>query len=104
MLAVLRVAGRDAASFLQGQLTHDVRLLADDLGVIPPYDALVLAGPRLLAEAPEAVAALVALDAAIDAPSMQRMSLAVDRDGLAPAEVARRFLEGLVSDPAEDSR
>lgn len=29
MLAVLRVAGRDAASFLQGQLTHDVRLLAD---------------------------------------------------------------------------
>jgi folate-binding protein YgfZ len=28
-LAVLRVAGPDAASFLQGQLTHDMRLLAD---------------------------------------------------------------------------
>jgi folate-binding protein YgfZ len=28
-LAVLRVAGPDAASFLQGQLTHDTRLLAD---------------------------------------------------------------------------
>jgi folate-binding protein YgfZ len=28
-LAVLRIAGPDAASFLQGQLTHDLRLLAD---------------------------------------------------------------------------
>jgi len=28
-LAVLRIAGPDAASFLQGQLTHDMRLLAD---------------------------------------------------------------------------
>lgn len=28
-LAVMRVAGRDAASFLQGQLTSDVRLLGD---------------------------------------------------------------------------
>ena len=28
-LAVLRIAGPDAATFLQGQLTHDTRLLAD---------------------------------------------------------------------------
>jgi hypothetical protein len=28
-LSVLRIAGPDAASFLQGQLTHDTRLLAD---------------------------------------------------------------------------
>jgi folate-binding protein YgfZ len=28
-LAVLRISGPDAASFLQGQLTHDTRLLAD---------------------------------------------------------------------------
>jgi osmoprotectant transport system permease protein len=74
---------------------HEIRLLADDRGVIPPYDALVLAGPRLLAEAPEAAAALAALDGAIDAAAMQRMNLAVDRDGDAPSEVARRFLEGL---------
>ncbi len=74
---------------------HDVLLLEDDLGVIPPYDALVLAGPRLLAEAPEVAAALRALDGAIDATAMQRMNLAVDRDGRSPAEVARGFLDAL---------
>jgi osmoprotectant transport system permease protein len=72
---------------------HEVLLLEDDLGVIPPYDALVLAGPRLLAEAPRVVVALAALEDAIDAPAMQRMNLAVDRDGASPREVARRFLD-----------
>ncbi len=74
---------------------YEVRLLADDRGVIPPYDALVLAGPRVLAEAPEVAASLAALGGAIDAPAMQRMNLAVDRDGESPAEVARRFLDSL---------
>jgi osmoprotectant transport system substrate-binding protein/osmoprotectant transport system permease protein len=74
---------------------NDVRLLEDDLGVIPPYDALLLVGPRLQAGVPEAAAALAALDGAIDAPTMQRMNLAVDRDGVSPAEVARRFLDDL---------
>jgi osmoprotectant transport system permease protein len=83
---------------------HDVRLLEDELGVIPPYDALVLAGPRLLAEAPEVVAALAALDGTIDAAAMRGMNLAVDRDGASPREVARGFLEGLASAPAEVSR
>jgi osmoprotectant transport system permease protein len=74
---------------------REILLLRDDLGLIPPYDALVLAGPRLLAEAPEVVAALTALEGAIDAPAMQRMNLAVDRDGASPREVARRFLDAL---------
>ncbi len=78
---------------------HEVRLLDDDLGVIPPYDALILAGPRLLAETPEVAGALRALDGAIDAPAMQRMNLAVDRDGVSPREVARRFLDALGERP-----
>jgi osmoprotectant transport system permease protein len=61
--------------------------------VIPPYDAIVLVGPRLRAEAPEAVAALAALAGSIDAAAMRRMNLAVDQGGRAPAEVARRFVE-----------
>src|SRR5262249_48409056 len=54
-----------------------IRLLEDERGAIPPYDAIVLAGPRLRAEAPEAVAAVAGLAGAIDAPAMQRMNLAV---------------------------
>jgi osmoprotectant transport system permease protein len=72
---------------------NEVVLLEDDRGVIPPYDALVLAGPRLLAEMPEVAAALRALDGAIDAPAMQRMNLAVDRDRASPRAVADRFLD-----------
>jgi len=76
---------------------HGIRLLDDERGVIPPYDAIVLVGPRLRAEAPEAFAAVAALAGSIDAAAMQRMNLAVDRDGRAPAEVARGFVEGLAA-------
>jgi glycine betaine/choline ABC-type transport system substrate-binding protein len=50
------------------------------------------------------VAALAALDGTIDAAAMRGMNLAVDRDGASPREVARGFLEGLASAPAEVSR
>jgi osmoprotectant transport system permease protein len=70
----------------------DLRVLRDDLGVIPPYDAIVLARPGLLAEAPDAVAALRGLANAIDAKTMRRMNLAVDRGGRAPSAVAAEFL------------
>ncbi len=70
----------------------DIALLEDDRGVIPPYDAILLASPRLAAELPQVVAALAGLTGQIDAETMRRMNLAVDRDGRAPAEVARDFL------------
>ena len=72
----------------------DLRLLEDDLGVIPPYDAVVLVSARLAEEAPDVVDALAALGERIDATAMQRMNLAVDEGGLTPAEVARRFRSG----------
>ena len=73
----------------------DISLLEDDRGVIPPYDAILLVGRRVTREHPGVTAALNALIGRIDAESMRRMNLAVDRDGRLPAEVARNFLDGL---------
>jgi osmoprotectant transport system permease protein len=72
---------------------YDLVLLEDDRAVIPPYDALVLAGPALEVRAPGALAALRALTGAIDEATMQRLNLAVDVDGESPRRVAQEFLE-----------
>ena len=71
----------------------DLRVLRDDRGVIPPYDAVVLVGARLARERPELVAQLARLEGAIDAATMQRMNAAVDQQGRAPAEVASEWLD-----------
>lgn len=73
---------------------YDLVLLADDRGVIPPYDTIMLASPRLVRERPEVVAALRGLAGRVDEAAMQRMNLAVDRDGRSPADVAMEFLAG----------
>ena len=70
----------------------DLAVLEDERGVIPPYDAVVLAGPRLARERPDLLRALAALEGAIDAASMRAMNAAVDQEGRAPAEVAREWL------------
>jgi len=75
----------------------DLVLVEDDRGVIPPYDAIVLASPQLAAERPEVLRALSALSGRIDERRMQAMNRAVDEQGRAPAEVARAFLEDLAS-------
>jgi osmoprotectant transport system permease protein len=79
-----------------------ITLLEDDRGAIPPYDAIVLVGPRLAREHPEVLAALAALDGAIDAERMRRANLAVDRAGRSPAQVARELLGELA--PASGGR
>ncbi|HEX5065760.1 MAG TPA: ABC transporter permease/substrate-binding protein [Myxococcota bacterium] len=66
-------------------------VLEDDRGVIPPYDAILLASPRLAKERPDLVARLATLEGAIDADTMRRMNLAVDGAGRSPAEVAREL-------------
>jgi glycine betaine/choline ABC-type transport system substrate-binding protein len=53
---------------------------------------VILAGPRLVRERPDVVAALQQLTATIDADRMRRMNLAVDRDGASPVAVAEAFL------------
>lgn len=79
-----------------GRITaYDLRVLADDRGAIPPYDAIVLAGARLAREAPDVVRALARLDGAIDADRMRAMNLQVDEQGEDPATVAAAFVAAL---------
>jgi osmoprotectant transport system permease protein len=74
----------------------DLTVLHDDRGVIPPYDAIVLANGQFVRKYPAAVQALRALDGTIDADQMRRMNLAVNNQKRAPAEVAREFIKGLL--------
>jgi osmoprotectant transport system permease protein len=67
-------------------------VLEDEKHAIPPYDAVVLASPRLSREAPDVLAALRGLDGAIDIASMRAMNRLVDEQGETPAAAARRFL------------
>ena len=71
---------------------YGLRLLEDDRGVIPPYDAIVLGGARLAREAPGLVARLEALSGTIDGDAMRRMNAAVDLDGVSPARAAAEWL------------
>jgi len=75
---------------------YDLRVLREDRGVIPPYDAVVLVRPGLAREAPEAVAALRSLDGVLDAETMRRLNRAVDARGRSPERVARDFLAGRI--------
>ncbi len=72
--------------------SFDLRVLEDDLGVIPPYDAIVLASARFLEEAPEAVEALADLAGRIDAAAMRRLNADVDDRGRSPSAVAAEWL------------
>ena len=49
----------------------DLRVLEDDRGAIPPYDAIVLASARLARERPDVVASLRRLARTIDARAMR---------------------------------
>jgi osmoprotectant transport system permease protein len=73
----------------------DVVLLEDERGVIPPYDAIVLASERFAAERPAGLAALRALAGRIDRTRMQRMNFAVDGGGRSPGEVAGELVAEL---------
>jgi osmoprotectant transport system permease protein len=68
--------------------------LEDERHALPPYDAVVLAGPRLSREAPDVLAALRGLEGAIDVATMRRMNRRVDQLGESPAVVAQGFLSG----------
>ena len=76
---------------------YDLRVLDDDRGAIPPYDAVVLVSGRVTRAFPDVIDALERLAGTIDADEMRRMNLAVDEQGLNPSEVAQRFLRELVA-------
>ena len=77
----------------------DIVLLEDELAVIPPYDAILLASADLARRHPEVIAALRELEGTIDASMMRGLNLQVDRDGRSPRSVARVFFEQLHASP-----
>jgi osmoprotectant transport system permease protein len=72
---------------------YDLRVLADERSAIPPYDAVVLAGPRLRERHPAALSALAKLSGSIDSERMRRANLAVDLQHRSVADVARELAE-----------
>ena len=82
----------------------DIALLVDDRGVIPPYDAIVLASARLSKGMPQVLRALARLEGRIGAAAMRQMNLRVDQAGQLPSAVAEQFLEKLVGgEPVPDA-
>lgn len=71
---------------------YDLALLEDDRGVIPPYDAILLASGRFVRAHEDLADRLRALAGRIDGPSMRRLNAGVDLEGRAPEEVAREWL------------
>jgi len=67
---------------------YKLRVLKDDLGFFPRYDAV------LLMRASVDAAPLKRLEGAIDAPTMIALNAQVELDGASFAEVAKRFVAG----------
>ena len=53
-------------------VAFDLVTLEDERGAIPPYDAVVLAGPRLARERPDVLAAVARLEGRLDVARMRR--------------------------------
>jgi osmoprotectant transport system permease protein len=73
-------------------VTLELVILEDDLGFFPPYDAAVLAGPRLFKKAPGLREKLEELAGEIDDAEMARLNAEVDSKKRPATEVAREFL------------
>jgi osmoprotectant transport system permease protein len=74
---------------------YDLRVLRDDRGFFPPYEAAALLRPGLVEERPEVVAALVALSDRLSAERVRRANRRIEVDGDAVAEVASDLLAEL---------
>ncbi len=72
--------------------SHRVRLLIDDKGYFPPYEAAPVVREAALARWPGAQAALERLSGRLDDAAMRRLNREVDEGKLSPETVARRFL------------
>ncbi len=72
---------------------YNLRVLADDRGFFPPYDAAPVVRRKLLAHHPEVRGALVAIAGTINDATMRRMNYAVDELRQSPAAIAREWIE-----------
>lgn len=71
---------------------HGLRVLEDDLGHFPRYDAVLLWRADLETRAPDVVAALRGLEGKIDVAEMAAMNGRAKLDAVPESEVAREFL------------
>jgi osmoprotectant transport system permease protein len=96
MYQALRSGGVDiiSAYSTDGRIvSYELRVLEDDRGAIPPYDAVVLVSTEFVRTDQAAVDAIRSLTGRIDATQMRRMNADVDDRGISPAEVAAKFLQ-----------
>jgi len=70
----------------------DLKVLADDRGYFPPYEAVPIVRRETLARHPAVRAALAELAGKISADEMRRLNYTVDGERRDPADVARSFL------------
>jgi osmoprotectant transport system permease protein len=71
---------------------YELRVLADDRGYFPAYEAVYLYRADLVQRAPEWVRALERLSGRIDAPTMRRLNARMKLDGETEAAVAADWL------------
>ncbi|WP_341678878.1 glycine betaine ABC transporter substrate-binding protein [Niveibacterium sp. SC-1] len=76
---------------------YHLRVLEDDRGYFPRYEALILYRLDAAQRAPQAWAALQQLAGRIDADTMIRLNAQAELDGRSFADVARQFLAGSAS-------
>ena len=75
--------------------SYDLEILEDDQNAIPPYDAIVLVGPRLVQETPNIISVLSKLNNTIDANRMRELNLQVDEGGNSPRTAALAYIDQL---------
>jgi glycine betaine/choline ABC-type transport system substrate-binding protein len=68
-------------------------VLTDDRHFFPPYDAALVVRRDLGTKCNAGSAALASLEGRLDASTMRRLNLAIDRDKRSPSEVARTWLK-----------
>tara|TARA_B100001013_G_scaffold343253_1_gene270600 strand:+ start:914 stop:2452 length:1539 start_codon:yes stop_codon:yes gene_type:complete len=79
-----------------GRITsYGLEILEDDQGAIPPYDAIVLVGARLVEETPDIIRVLSKLNNTIDADRMRELNLQVDEQGDSPRTAALAYINQL---------
>ena len=85
-------------------LRFPVRILTDDRGFFPPYEAAPVVRRDTLERHPEIIPTLERLAFTLPDERMQRLNFQVEEEGRSFAEVARTFLvdEGLVGDNAPE--
>jgi glycine betaine/choline ABC-type transport system substrate-binding protein len=72
-----------------------LRVLTDDRGYFPPYDAVPVARRSVLDRHPAVRAALESLGGRISAEEMRRLNYRVDGDKVSAEQVAREFLSSI---------